>query len=282
MNPIIKLFAFAGVLLLGACGSGNANDANDANDVLNGGAGFSARTFTVPRDLSDRVNSRALVGDTPTKIAYDYIENIPFELHNETTFDARWIRRGYNGILLISLTDEINRLHLDPPMTPAFGAHIFAGILYGTDFGVPLSANATFRGSYRHLLIVSSNERRIDFEFEGRSDMITLEADFDAKTLTGVDIRGKSNQSKIEINGKFSEGSNILSGSVTVAYTNSDRNFNESFTAPLSGVIGVVGAAGVFSNYENTGDGEGYAFGGGFVVDNCTIDLMYYTTCPNN
>ena len=268
MNPIIKYVAIAGILLLGACGSGNVND---ANDVLNGGAGFSARTFTVPKNLSNRIAGITYTsGREFNDIAYEYLESIQFKIHKETSFSGYVIRSRYadrltkdDGIFIIDVIDEIDRLHLTPPMTPAFGVHRFVGILGTTDLGPPLSASATFPAVYVHTLRIGPGGRLR--QYDGYSDdggSIRLEADFDKKTLTGsADTRG-SIQHSFKVEGRFRENSNILSGSITVRY----KDLNRVFTVPLTGLIGVDGAVGVFSAYENTGDGAGYSLGGGFVA----------------
>ena len=262
MNSIIKYSAIVGILLLGACGS-----SDNENNVLNGGAGFSARTFTVPENLSNRImNSDFPNGVVINAIAYDYLDSISFEIHNETNFfaDVIYINRPRkeDAFIFIELKDEINRLHLTPPMTPALGVHIFVGILDTTDVGVPLSASATFRGDYRHSLTVAPGSRRKESDSYSARNKITLEVDFDAKTLKGVSDRRSYDIHQIEVNGQFSADSTTLSGSVSLKYPEIDR----TFTAPLTGLIGIEGAVGVFSAYENTGVGAGYTFGGGFAV----------------
>ncbi len=279
MNPIIKYVAIAGILLLGACGSGNVND---ANDVLNGGAGFSARTFNVPSNFTQRINDRTNDRDSSQlrSIAHEYLESISFEFHTEKSF---WVSTTTSPnktgeILFITVIDEVDRLHLTPPLPSAFGAHRFVGILDNTNVGAPLDAKAIFGGNFRHLVTVSPSGRGKEFESYGEDGLIRLTVDFDKKTLTGSADTCCSIDDPFKVEGRFSQDSNILSGSVSVTYT----DINRTFTAPLTGLIGVNGAIGVFSNYENTGDVEGYAFGGGFVVDNCEPEREYVQICPNN
>ncbi len=282
MNPIIKYVAIAGILLLGACGSGNVND---ANDVLNGGAGFSARTFNVPSNFTQRINDRTNDRDSSQlrSIAHEYLESISFEFHTEKSF---WVSTTTSPnktgeILFITVIDEVDRLHLTPPLPSAFGAHRFVGILDNKNVGAPLEineakANIFFGGNFRHLVTVSPSGRGKEFESYSGYGSINLTVDFNERTLTGMGRIWASNRHPLEVKGQFSEGSNILSGSVSVTYTDIDR----TFTAPLTGLIGVNGAIGVFSNYENTGDVEGYAFGGGFVVDNCELAVNHVVACP--
>ena len=281
MNPIIKYVAIAGILLLGACGSGNVND---ANDLLNGGAGFSARTFNVPSNFTQRIDDIRIDrdGSQLRSIAHEYLESISFEFHTEESF---WVSTTTSPnktgeILFITVIDEVDRLHLTPPLPSAFGAHSFVGIL-DTNVGAPLEineakANIFFGGNFRHLVTVSPSGRGKEFESYGGYGSINLTVDFNERTLTGMGRIWVSNRHPLEVKGQFSEGSNILSGSVSVTYIDIDR----TFTAPLTGHIGVNGAIGVFSNYENTGDVEGYAFGGGFVVDNCELAVNYVVACP--
>ena len=262
MNAIIKSVAIVGILLLGACASKNSGSVDDA--------GFYSSIFTLPETFLDRFvearnspNDRTLVDD---EIAYDYLDSISFDTKGVTIFEVNEILgedpkdpKNPNSIIIIYLNKEIDRLHLTPPMSPTFGNHIFVGMHDTIDVGEPLSATATFRGHYGLALSVAPSDRR-NILYDGiwhGSRPITLTADFDSRSLTGE-------SDGLTVNGQFSGESNILSGSVS--YYRARIN-DRTFTAPLTGFIGVDGAVGVFSSHENTGEGLGHAFAGGFVVD---------------
>ncbi len=259
MNAIIKSVAIVGILLLGACASKNSGSVDDA--------GFYSSIFTLPETFLDRFvearnspNDRTLVDD---EIAYDYLDSISFDTKGVTIFEVHEILgedpKNPNSIIIIYLNKDIDRLHLTPPMTPTFGNHIFVGMHDTINVGEPLSANATFRGSFGlSLSVAPSNRRNILYDGTGHGNrLIILTADFNSGSLTGE-------SDGLTVNGKFSGESNALSGSVS--YYRARIN-DRTFTAPLTGFIGVDGAVGVFSSHENTGEGLGHTFAGGFVVD---------------
>ncbi len=255
MNPIIKYVAIAGILLLGACGS-----SNNENNENNGGGVFSSRTFTVPQNFTTRLLNTTSNGvisrdDQVDSIGRDYLKSISFDIPNDATFSTYTLvgennRNGLtsqDGIFIISLYDY----DIVESKIVVEESNVFVGILNTTNTGAPLTANATFSGNYAAYL---SDKNSLDLYERGS---ISVMVDFNEKTVTAID-------SNLEINGKFSTDDNTLSGSVTYQHPLVSDN---TLTAPLTGLIGVNGAIGVFSNYENTGDGEGYALGGGFVVD---------------
>ncbi len=251
MNAMIKIvvIAFSGILLLGAC----------SKDSI---GGFTARTFTVPDNLATRIlntsdsfrdQSQILARDN---IARDYLKSISFTLPNETLVDGYNVysfngdKPNPNNRIFVITTYELNP-RTDASISPNISeAHIFVGILPSANVGAPLTAeNATanFTASYGVAFFHGSIGG-----FSGSNGAGRLAVDFDNGTLTG-------RFSNLRVNGSFRGGSNTLSGSVS--YTH-DRVSGRTFTAPLTGIIGVDGAIGTFVSNSND-----YALGGGFIAN---------------
>ena len=252
MHLIIKYSAIAGILLLGACGSGN----NSSN--------FSTQTFTLPSDVQTKIIDAPQQGRNA--IGRDYLKSISFNNADDGLIDTALIGSKQNGLFVIRLLNEIDSLNFISPRTPAVGGHIFVGMFPTTNVGDPLIANAVFNGSYYVYLLVAPDINS-EFSSTGIHIGIKLNADFNEGTLTGtgsIPDRYDEIDTALKVNGRFSGESNTLSGSVS--YT-SAKISDRTFTAPLSGVIGQDGAVGVFTSHENTNDTTGYAFGGGFVVN---------------
>ncbi len=284
MIYIIKSVALAGILLLGACGaSGNAN----VNEALVAGGNFSSRTFVVPQNFTTRLTDnrhtgvRIINGKTiDTTVAYreefdiiglDYLESISFDIPKDVDFKTYYLNGdGVSGRLGVGLSANDGIFMITSFDEEAIDSHIFVGILNTTDVGELLDASATFSGSYHLFFIVAPGRINRSYSSAGSTaSSIILTADFTEGTLTGSDTEFAGDlsgrDSLLTVDGRFGDGNNSLSGSVT--YENPSVSDN-TFTAPLSGMIGQDGAVGVFSSHENTGDGSGYAFGGGFVVEN--------------
>lgn len=128
---------------------------------------------------------------------------------------------------------------------PDYGFQAVAGVIPGSDMGVPIYANATYTGEWELAKIssiyISGNEITGFIGSDGGS--ITLNANFAEQTLTGSD-------GLLEVNGTMN--GNNLSGSVI---------FNGT-TGELTGLVGEQGAVGAFH-----GEGDTQIYAGGFLVD---------------
>ncbi len=266
MNPIIKYFAIAGILLLGACGSSGNNRDN-----------FGASTFTVPQNITTRLLNTTSDGtisldDQLENIGRDYLESISFDIPIDVDFTNFYLTgRGIDSLSVddgIFMVGAFNNREID--------SHIFVGILNTTNVGAPLAvdgnATVTFMGEYSHLLVLERDGGRKDPYYTGGNGFpITVTANFVAGDLVGFSTKnptqdgeavGEGIPQSIIVNGRFNGTDNVLSGSINISYDSIGRDF----TVPLTGRIGVDGVVGVFVDHGDAGDGAGYAVGGGFVA----------------
>ena len=202
------------------------------------GPKYSARTFILPQvNLDDNF--------TLDSTARTYLTDIGF--FSSGGFapgkdGSHYQTKGYRtGNIFIIVADVIGGEE----------THVFAGLDENTDFGPSLTevaATAHFSGEF---IAVYSKESFSSPRL--LRDDVYLTADFDAGTLRNTSGRN----SRLTVNGSFTPGSRILSGSASVNFA----GIRDILTAPLTGRIGQGGAAGTFAGPSKT-----HAFGGGFSV----------------
>ncbi len=266
MNSIIKYFAIAGILLLGACGSSGNNRDN-----------FGASTFTVPQNITTRLlnttsDDTISLDDQLENIGRDYLESISFDIPIDVDFTNFYLTG--RGIDSLSVDDGI--FMVGAFNNRAIDSHIFVGILNTTNVGAPLAVNdptVTFMGEYSHLLVLERDGGRKDPYYTGNNGLpIAVTANLIAGDLVGFltksltqngEAVGEGIPQSIVVNGRFNGTDNALSGSINISYGSS---IGRDFTVPLTGRIGVNGVVGVFVDHGDAGDGAGYAVGGGFVA----------------
>ncbi len=257
LTPVLLPVALlASVFMITACGGGKSK-AVPAPPA----PAFTSRVIEdVPTDIqSDITNifseydgiTRTTLIDT---LGRNYLEDLSIDIPRGAELETLALQ-GAVGNAGLSPQDGFLMTFIRHPSEVY--AHIVVGMFDKTHTGNPVSADATFTGTYTIRLSAFSDEgEEINEPIDAQP--ITLNLNFRNNTLKGeAETQGGA---RLEVDGVFA--TNNLSGNVMFRERNGRR-----FEAPLTGLIGQDGAVGIFASHNDSEIGTKYSLGGGFVVE---------------